>query len=426
MKQITQYSHKKILDFALFLTLILVPGSISKAETYYYDVTTFGAKGTDTKDDADAIQEALDKATEEDYIVVTVPDGTYILEDTLYIHSNTTLQLSSNAIIKRQSKVGFWDENLIRTADDNYSSATTGGYDLAHDITITGGTWDGGTISKANATSNLIYLGHASNITISDTTIQNCYGAHAIEFAGVKDSAIRNCYITGFRYGPNNFTAEAIQLDVCYKSDTEGEWTPGYMLDKTTCSNIVIEGNTIVDYPRGIGIHHSLAGHEVTDIVIRNNTMKRSSAANQGKSVVGVFLQGVKNATVDNNIFDYCSYGAMVKQSNNVILTNNQFLYNPIRNLTIEGSTSNLGNGVHSFVVTKDKIGTKKFVFTRGKIKTGTVKTRGKTYKFKWKKKKVNLTLKKKIKANQTVKFTGTDSYGNKYYRTYKVPKSTK
>lgn len=423
MKQLKEHQLAAIFYLSLLCILTLLPGSHSKAATVYYDVTTFGATANDTKDDADAIQEALDMANAENITYVTFPDGTFYLEDTLIVHSNTVIQLSPNTVITRN--VIFSDENMIRTGDYDYSSEKVGGYDLASNIVITGGTWDGGNIEKAakGATSNLIYLGHASNVTITGTTVRNCYGAHAIELAGVKDSVISNCTITGFRYAPNNFTAEAIQLDTCYESDDE-EWTPGYMLDGTECRNITIQNNTIIDYPRGIGAHHSLSGHEISDVVICNNTMQRSSAATQYKCSSCVFLIGVKNFTISNNTFNYYDYGTWVKQSTNVQVTGNRFMYNNVRSMIIEGCDAN--NGTHSFVVTKDDVGKKKFVFTCGNIQKGKVKTKGKTYKFTRTKKKVKLTLKKKIKANQVVKFYGTDNYGNVFYRKYKVPKPAK
>ena len=65
-------------------------------------------------------------------------------------------------------------------------------------ILITGGVWDGGDIAEAVINSNLLYFGHAKNIIIKNTTIKNCYGAHAIEFAGVRDSTINQCKISGF------------------------------------------------------------------------------------------------------------------------------------------------------------------------------------------------------------------------------------
>lgn len=421
MNQSRKSNLISLLYFVPIFILLLLPSYQSNAATYYYDVTDFGADGTDTNADADAIQKALDMASEEDEIVVVVPDGTYYINKILYVQSNTTIRLSKNAVIKR-NKSGL-NKNMLRTTDAKHKSNTVGSYNLAHDITITGGTWDGGDIQSAKTVCNLIYIGHAKNITICDTTVKNCYGSHAIEYAGVKDSVIRNCKITGFRYNQKLTTSEAIQVDICYKSDEEGKWAPGFKEDKTTSKNILIENNVITDYPRGIGVHHTLKGHEVSNLTIRNNTVKRSSPSTQGKSVVGLFFWGVKNSTVTNNNFDHCSYGAMIKKSTNITLKKNNFKYNPIRSLAVESCNKN--NGYHTFIVTKDDIDTKNFEFTCGNIKSGYIKTNGKRYNFKSKKGKVTIKLKKKIKVKQKVNFFGKDAYGNKYYRTYYVPKQT-
>lgn len=415
----TLHSHKflSILMFIFFLSGTTIR---CEAVTRRYDITDFGADGTDKESDYDAIQEALDQASEDQMTVVIVPKGTYYIDDTLYIQSNTKLKLSSKAIIKR--KKSALSQNMLRTANANHFSDFNGGYRLAHNITVTGGTWDGGYIAKAKKTSNLIYMGHSKHITIKNTTIKHCYGAHAIEFAGVKDSTIKNCKISEFRYDSSKFTNEAIQLDICYKSKKEGRWAPGFKADKTPCSNILIEKNTITDYPRGIGVHHYLKNHPTTNITIRNNRFKRSSASTQGKSVVGIFLMGVKKATVTQNTFDHYAYGAMVKICKKVRITKNNFKYNPSGNLIIEGCDKN--NGRHTFRVTSDDIDTTEFEFTCGNISSGTVKTGGHTYSF-HKKGKNSITLSENIYPNQRVDFYGKDDNSNKYYRTYYVPRQT-
>lgn len=172
--------------------------------TQYFDVTTYGANGSDSIDDTAAIQKALDNAGADYNIVVTIPKGTYYISKTLYIQSNTTLKLVDGAIIRR-SDSGLI-KNMLKNSDAKHASSKAKAYDLSQNITISGGTWDGGNINNAKSTSNLLYFGHASNITIENTTIKNCYGAHAIEFAGVKDSKIRSCKISGFRYDSSYFT----------------------------------------------------------------------------------------------------------------------------------------------------------------------------------------------------------------------------
>lgn len=389
----------------------------TKTNTYYYNVLDFGANGSDSANDYTALQAALDKARADRKLVVVVPAGTYYISKTLYIQSNTTLQLDAKAVIRR-TESAMSTANMLKTADAKHKCTTYYGYTLAHDITVTGGTWDGGNIAAATATKDLIYFGHCENITISNTTIKNCYGAHALEFAGVRNSVIRGCSFTGFRYDTDWYTSEAIQLDICYKSGSE-QWAPGYTADKTTCKNIVIENNVITDYPRGIGSHHVLKGYEYENITIRNNQMLRSSASTQGKCMVGVFLMGAKNVTVSKNLINHYYYGIMIKQSTKLSVKNNKLKYNETANLVYE--SCDVSDLRARFTVTTDKVNTKKLVYTCSNLKSGYVKTGGKTYRFKKKAKKHTVKLKSKIKSNQKMTFYGKDKSGNQYYRIYYV-----
>lgn len=400
------------------------PVKYPAGSTQYFDVTTYGANGSDSIDDTAAIQKALDNAGADYKIVVTIPNGTYYISKTLYIQSNTTLKLSNGAIIRR-SDSGL-TKNMLKNSDAKHVSSKATEYTLSQNITISGGTWDGGNINKAKSTCNLLYFGHASNIVIENTTIKNCYGSHAIEFAGVKDSKIRNCKISGFRYDSSYFTSEAIQLDICYKDSANGAWAPGFKQDKTVCTNIVIEKCTITDYPRGIGVHHYMNGYRCNNIKIQNNTFQRSSASTQGKAVAGILLLGTDNVTIKSNKFNYYSYGAIIKMTNKLTIKSNSFKYNSYGPLTLESCDKN--NARRAFTIIrksslpksskKRKKELKKFEFTCPYIKSGTVTVGGKNYKFKSSQTKKKITLKKTMKNNQTVKFYGKDSWNNKYYQT--------
>ena len=246
--------------------------------TYYYNVNDFGAFGTDNEDDTHALQKALDQARDGVHVVITVPAGTYYISDVLYIQSNTTLNLDANATIYRSDS--SLSNNMLKNSDAKHKSTGYKGYKLSQNITVTGGTWNGGNIYSSTKSTNLIYIGHADNVKITNTTIKNCHGSHALEFAGVQNGLISNCSFHGFRFGKNSYTSEAIQLDICYKSGST-KWTPGFTLDKTTCRNITIEYCTIEDYPRGIGSHHALSGVPYENIKIRNNTITRSSSTSK-------------------------------------------------------------------------------------------------------------------------------------------------
>ncbi|MDE6759072.1 MAG: right-handed parallel beta-helix repeat-containing protein [Lachnospiraceae bacterium] len=419
MNDITKYFHPQpvilLPVFILFILALLSPINVF-AKTYYYNVTDYGADGSDRKDDTSAIQKLLDEATENDTIVIKFPAGTYYISRPLYIQSNTKLQLNSKATIRR-SNHGL-GHNMLRTSDASHVSTGYPGYTLAHNITITGGTWDGGDISKAKQTSNLIYIGHSSNVTISNATIKNCYGAHSVEFAGVKNGTVKNCNFYGFRYDSDRFTSEAIQIDVCYKDRSSGKWTPGFELDKTACTNILIENNTIKDYPRGIGAHHVLKGHYSTNITIRNNKIARSSSSTQGKCMTGILLMGTNKVSISKNTINHYYYGIMIKNSKKLSIKNNKLKYNTSGNLILE--SCDIKSRKRKFTVTKDTVGEQEFQYTCPGIK-GYVKTDGETYHFGASSKEHTLELKNKIKRNQKITFYGKDTWGNTYYRIYYV-----
>ncbi|MDD6072386.1 MAG: glycosyl hydrolase family 28-related protein [Clostridiales bacterium] len=415
-----------IIFTVLVAVLFFSPTHICHAagETYYYNVTDFGANGADKENDRSAIQKALDQAGADYNIEVIVPAGTYYISDTLYIQSNTTLRLDDDATIKRSFE-GL-EYNMLRNTDAKHKSNKGKKYNLSQNIRVTGGTWDGGDIKEAVCTSNLLYFGHAKNIIIDSTTIKNCYGAHAIELAGVCDSAINRCKISGFRYEKDKFTSEAIQLDICYKSKQDGEWAPGFATDKTPCKNISITKNMVTDYPRGFGIHHTLRGKNCKNITISYNTFNRSSSSKQGKAVAGIFLWGADNVSIKKNKFNYYSYGAIIKKSTRLSICNNVFKYNNYGALTLESCDSN--NGKRNFsIINKKKLPEKteesekelkKLQFICSYIKSGTIKVGGKTYKFHSSKAKKTKILEENLQNKQTVKFYGKDSWGNKYYQT--------
>ena len=386
--------------------------------TYYYNVNSFGAFGNDNADDTTALQKALDQARSGVNVVITVPAGTYYISDVLYIQSNTTLSLDANATIYRSDS--SLSNNMLKNSDAKHKSTGYKGYKLSQNITVTGGTWNGGNIYSSTKSTNLIYIGHADNVSITNTTIKNCHGSHALEFAGVQNGLIRNCNFSGFRFGNNSYTSEAIQLDICYKSGNT-EWTPGFTMDKTTCKNITIEYCNIVDYPRGIGSHHVLSSVPYENIKIRNNTITRSASTSQSKCVTGIFIMGAKNIKINKNTVDGYSYGIWVRQSSQIAVKKNVLKNNPTYNISYD--SNDVANKYVKFTITKYKVKTKPLSFTAPTIKKGTMKTRGQTYKIKKVKKSHSVTLKKKLKKNQKITFFGMDKDYNKIYCTYHVGK---
>lgn len=311
-----------------------------------FDVSKLGADGTDSKSDASAINKVLAYAELIDEpIVVVVPDGTYYIDKILNIYSDTSLCLEANAVIKRKASAG--GKAMLRSV----INSKVGGYDQCKNITITGGTWDGNANGSKDA--NCIYIGHAQNVTISDTTVKNNSGAHLIELAGVKNAIIENVELYGYTkckekgYTASQADKEAIQLDYCSSSSTPA-MKPH---DLTPCENVTIRNCNIHDYMSGIGSHGGLDNVYLKNIRIENNQFKNITNS-------CVTLVNYKNATISNNnasgftTFLYAS-GSQGTVSNNTI-----------KNKTFDKKTTSglrAANGItvsnkSNFTITKNKI----------------------------------------------------------------------
>lgn len=321
------------------LTFIMPEDNVTITATFEEDPRIiYTADGTDTASDRRAIQKALNTQNGNDALTVYVPAGTYYIDEPLRVRSNTTIQLADGAVIKRAddglSRNMLITCQIVKNANGSisYQAKSVGKYNLAQNIVIEGGTWDGGNISKAIDARNLFNIGHSSNVIIRNTTIQNCYGSHLIEFAGSKDCQVYNCVFTGFRKGngsdAESIDSEAIQIDVCYTPNGAASWNDAFLSDKTACQNISITNNSFVNYPSAVGNHHQLSGSHNKNIVVSNNTITNTS----GSKAPGIYLYGFDNSTVSYNTITGHSVG--IKANNSF---DYQLLYNNIANCKTYG-----------------------------------------------------------------------------------------
>lgn len=249
----------------------------------YYDVTRFGADGTDSSPDNDAIQTALNMALKLDdtqKLTVYIPAGTYYLDKSLTIYSNTTLSLDEACTLVRNDA-----SQLMLTAGDK-SGQNGGEYTRFTDITIEGGTWDGNA-STDSGTKGIIYLFHGENLTLSNFTIKNCCGGHHIELAGIKNATISDVVFRDFIYSEESddsdnsqnsgISAEALQIDFC-SEETAGGSQP---YDNTACADIVIERCSFINVLNGVGNHHG-------DAVSKNITIQGSIFENIANSCINL------------------------------------------------------------------------------------------------------------------------------------------
>lgn len=272
------------------------------------DVKAFGAIGDGVVEDRVAIQAALDAANAAGGGVVWVPRGTYLVNATLKIYSKTTLRLARHATIKRSSTTNCLIQN---------GTSGVGGYGTDTGITIEGGTWDGNqTAFPSNVC--VIAFGHATDITIRDTTIKNVYGWHHVELNAVKTARVLN---VSFRdYDNATVNKEALQLDLA-SGVSAFPWFGPY--DNTACDDIFVSGCSFENVCRGIGSHSSVAGfpHRNVRIVGCHFKTLRESAVialdYDGLVVTGCTMidvgEGIRSVAADNSLRGTVVQGNVIK-----------------------------------------------------------------------------------------------------------------
>lgn len=268
--------------FLVFLLLCIVYGTFAWCiQTQAQDEDVITLKEDSTTDD---IQSALslNAANSSRHLTVKVPAGTYILDKALFIYSNTTLELDENTTFILKS-----EKYKVMISSYNYKY-DKGGYDQVKNVEVIGGNWDG------NGTSGeMMRFIHGTNITVKNANIYNVgNGSHLITFAGVKNGVIQNCTLSGYH---GTAVKEAIHLDIVHNN----QWVPGTVTyDDTANDTILIQNNTVFDYPRAVGSHSSVKGVYHKNVVIQNNTFK--DLTNEAVNLYGYKMSSVLNNTIDN------------------------------------------------------------------------------------------------------------------------------
>lgn len=198
-----------------------------------------------------ALQKTGNKPT-----IIYLVNGTYTLDEILYIPDNTKIVGLGRVII---------NANGLNCYLTNKVNGTSLKYNGTKNIIIENIIFDG--LNKADGLS-MVAFAHAQNVLIEKCTFVNLHMWHMIELNATKNGIIRECHFENYGNTGSNAT-EVIQLDAMI-SESQFPWFGGY--DSTTCRNILIENNTFENIGKSaIGNHSFKTGVVQKDIVIRNN-----------------------------------------------------------------------------------------------------------------------------------------------------------
>lgn len=263
---------KRIIAIILAVTLIFSANSVcifSNALTAKtINVKSYGANGADTKDDTDAFQKAFDIAKSGKVkLKIIVPKGNYYIGTpsgksarALWIYSNTTLDLTSGAVLYRQ-----------KASPNTYIIEADG----KSNITILGGTFNGN-VANTKYAKGLVSLRTISNIKFQNINFKNYCGTHAVLLDGPIGLSVTGCSFSGFKLFTGSasdykkqtssstyWSAEALHIDFVEPTSSSAG---------RTVKNVSVSGCKFNGVPSGVGTHHVYSSLVGDNIKIYNNT----------------------------------------------------------------------------------------------------------------------------------------------------------
>ena len=235
-----------------------------KKKDVHFNVMDYGATGNGVKDDAPAIQAAID-ASIGTGVPVYVPAGNYRVDAPLLFRGNgISFRASSEATISKY-------HDTAMTLNGNVGQ-TGKGFD---DIDLEGGVWDlRGHTNKTYG--GAVSFGKGVNLRVAKMTILNNFQNHNIEIAGCENVLIEDIDHQGVYFGDSDhYYVEAIQLE-----HMSAAGFPRFAIDdKTPCVNVTIRRNRQIApvgrqsaWPCAIGGHSAapVGAKDIRRIVIED------------------------------------------------------------------------------------------------------------------------------------------------------------
>ena len=277
------------------LTSLVFAAQSGENETGHITQITVKATEIKAKGAFKAIQSALNSArysaTKDNVYRVAVEPGSYELRSSLHIYSNTTLALTNVTLTRNSEAVA----NMIRVGDDTACNEGGTGYEANTNITVEGGTLNGGGTSNT-----MVKVTHTSNFLMVGTELLNIRNAHIMEVAAVDGLYIRNCSFKDHLLDADEVGYEAIQLDI-----PKNGHIVGCRSEALSVRDVRVEGCYFSNCPRAIGSHTQILNLPHENIVITDNTFTDiKSAAIQGENW--------KNVKITNNRIEKTPRGISV------------------------------------------------------------------------------------------------------------------
>lgn len=305
---------KKSLFMVIILAIITVAGmnmkETAQAAVAYTEVTVVGMDASGKTDSSAVLQEYLnqarDNATDAKQYKIIIPAGSYRLEKSLKIYSNTYLYMKGVTLNRCGANIG-----MFRTgnATDKFS-----GYKGYRNITLDGGTINANCNVSEYAKNNasIFRAAHAQNITIKNVTMKNGMNLHYVEVTGVDGLTVSNCKISGLEStntkNTKNNEIEAIQLDILHTADRMDNF---YNYDDTPMKNVTITGCTFSNLQKGVGGHSMVIGSYFENVKVTNNKFTNLTKA-------AIAFENYRNCEISGNTITNCGMGIDIKSMHSV------------------------------------------------------------------------------------------------------------
>lgn len=337
------YDYLDSLEMRADVPMTIAAEVLPREDGMYY-VTDFGADGTDTADDAQAFVKALAKAKDAAApVTVYIPAGTYYIDRSLPVYSNTNLIADGGATMIATFAEGSFVFGRHLDEQGNicgHETCTHGGYTQVVNVTIQGGTWDRNCTPDGGV--NAIFkIRHGYNIAIKNLVCKNAT-SHYINLSGVSTALVENVQcldrVAYTGSDPSFWGSRAVgdseryeSIEAIHLDYIAGGESSAYPVDGTAPANVTVQNCLFQNMFAGVGTHHRAKGAHGSFIIIKNNTFNNimancvnaydfDASTISGNTVTNarkiVYSLGGNNNTIENNTINSTSGIAVHIDSN--------------------------------------------------------------------------------------------------------------